>query len=175
MSPSAHSGSSHSSGGGGFGGGPHGLHGGGISYNQVIVRIVIFAFASLFLLIAGLVTIESCDKSMDNKSVNTSASTDILTENSEIYVKEIGRTCNWDSEYECYYDQTTECYFWKNDTINPPQWQYWFEGISSDYGDYGCMEYDFELGIWYIEVSAGKWEPLPGKYYSTDLWHFSSV
>lgn len=142
---------------------------------------MVFIFVSLILSFAGFVIIKSCNRSLDNNNKSTdmpvtiSASADIQTENSEIYVEEIGRTCKWDSEYECYYDEPTDCYFWKNDTVHPPQWQYWYEGISSDYGDYGWMEYDFEVGIWYIEVSDGAWEPLPAEYYSTDLWHFATI
>ena len=91
----------------------------------------------------------------------------------DIFVSEIGRTCKWDSEYESYYDEPTDCYFWKNDTINPVQWQYWYEDISSDYGDYGWMEYDFDENRWYIEVSDGDWIRLPNRYDTTDLWHLS--
>lgn len=54
-----------------------------------------------------------------------------------MYVKEIGRECRWLSQYESYYDQVTDCYFWYNDTIEFPDWQYWYEGISSDYGEFG--------------------------------------
>ena len=93
---------------------------------------------------------------------------------SEIFVEEIGRTCKWDSESESYYDKTSDCYFWMNDTIDTPQWQYWYEDISSDYGDYGWMEYDFEESIWYIEVAEGDWDPLSNGYDTTELWHFST-
>ncbi|NLT12588.1 MAG: hypothetical protein GXY06_09305 [Clostridiaceae bacterium] len=110
-------------------------------------------------------------------SQNISGALDVKSgesDNQEIFVSEIGRTCPWDSEYESYYDKTTDCYFWQNDTINPPEWQYWYEGISSDFGDYGWMEYDYDENIWYIEVSDGEWNPLPEKYDTTKLWHFST-
>lgn len=107
--------------------------------------------------------------SEDNKNQDSN-----LGNQEDIYVDAIGRTCKWDSEYESYYDKTTDCYFWMNDTIDPPQWQYWYEGISSDYGDYGWMEYDFDEKIWYIEVSDDTWKPLPEKYDTTELWHFST-
>ena len=35
------------------------------------------------------------------------------------------------------------------------QWQYWVEGLSSDYGDAGWMEYND--GQWYIETRPGSW------------------
>lgn len=88
-----------------------------------------------------------------------------------IYVPEIGRECVYDAGSENYYDKVTDCYFWLNNTLNTPVWQYWYEGISSDYGDYGWMEYDYSKNAWFIETRKGKWEELPS-YYNTDkLWH----
>ena len=89
----------------------------------------------------------------------------------EIYVSEIDRTCKYYDEYESYYDKKTDCYFWYNDESSPAQWQYWYEGISSDYGDYGWMEYDEYEECWYIEKSAGNWIKLPSKYDTSKLWH----
>ena len=88
-----------------------------------------------------------------------------------IYVEEIGRTCYLDGED--WYDSQTKCWFYYNDTVSPYQWQYWYEGISSDYGDYGWMEYDMSEGAWYIETDAGKWVHLPGNYDTKDLWHMA--
>ena len=85
-----------------------------------------------------------------------------------IYVDEIGRTCYLDGDN--YYDEETQCWFWYNEERSV--WQYWYEGISSDYGDYGWMEYDYTDQKWYIETSQGKWEELPAKYSTDRLWHF---
>ena len=87
------------------------------------------------------------------------------------YVKALGRSCEWNKEYESYYDPETDCYFWYNDTTKTHTWQYWYEGISSDYGDYGWMEYDASKSLWYIEVSDGEWIELPSKYDRSRLWH----
>jgi hypothetical protein len=87
------------------------------------------------------------------------------------YVGSLGRYCEWDDKYECYYDAETDCYFWYNDTTKTHTWQYWYEGISSDYGDYGWMEWDSSEMQWYIEVSDGDWEPLPEEYDRARLWH----
>ena len=87
------------------------------------------------------------------------------------YVKSIGRYCDWDDEMECYYDPETDCYFWYNDTTKTHTWQYWYEDISSDYGDYGWMEYDASEKQWYIEVSDEEWVELPSEYDRSDLWH----
>lgn len=87
------------------------------------------------------------------------------------YVKSIGRYCDWDDEMECYYDPETDCYFWYNDTTKTHTWQYWYEGISSDYGDYGWMEFDSTEKQWYIEVSDGEWIELPSEYDRSNLWH----
>lgn len=87
------------------------------------------------------------------------------------YVKSIDRTCEWNDEFDCYYDPVTDCYFWYNDTTKTHTWQYWYEGISSDYGDYGWMEWDSTEQQWYIEVSDGEWTELPAEYDRSYLWH----
>lgn len=88
-----------------------------------------------------------------------------------IYVEEIGRTCYLDGED--WYDSKTECWFYFNDTASPYQWQYWYEGISSDYGDYGWMEYDMGEEAWYIETDNGNWVHLPSNYDTSKLWHMT--
>lgn len=91
------------------------------------------------------------------------------------YVEELGRYCPWLPSYESYYDQVTDCYFWYNDTIDHPSWQYWYESISSDFGDYGWMEYDEVEQKWYIEVSDSQWSVLPEKYNTDDLWYIHVI
>ena len=73
---------------------------------------------------------------------------------------------------EDWYDSETQCWFWYNDEQAPYQWQYWYEGISSDYGDYGWMEFDMDTQTWTIEKSNGVWIDLPDSYDTTYLWHF---
>ena len=91
-------------------------------------------------------------------------------ENDEgFFVEEIGRTCYWYDEYESYYDEESDCYFWYKEADEV--WEYWYEGISSDYGDYGWMQYDYFDEAWYIEVSDGDWQVLPDKYDASSLWH----
>lgn len=103
------------------------------------------------------------------KTISSEETTEAIDDS--IYVEEIGRTCEWVSEYDSYYDKPSDCYFgYKEDT---DEWQYWYEGISSDYGDYGWMEYDYGDGNWYIETSNGNWELLPDKYDTSKLWHFN--
>ena len=87
------------------------------------------------------------------------------------YVKSLGRSCDWNDEYDCYYDKETDCYFWYNDTTNTHTWQYWYEGISSDFGDYGWMEWDSTEEEWYIEEYEGSWIILPDEYDRSNLWH----
>ncbi|MCR4584877.1 MAG: hypothetical protein K5686_04060 [Lachnospiraceae bacterium] len=89
-----------------------------------------------------------------------------------IYVEEIGRKCYPDGENM--YDRVSDCWFWFNTELLPAQWQYWYEGISSDFGDYGWMEYDDEEGKWYVEVADGDWQELSG-YDTSNLWHFKDA
>ncbi len=70
-----------------------------------------------------------------------------------------------------YYDKATEGYAYYNTDLSPAQFQYWFEGISSDYGDYGWMEYDQDQNKWYIEVASEDWQVLPDKYDTSRLWY----
>ncbi len=88
-----------------------------------------------------------------------------------IYVEEIGRTCYLDGKD--WYDAQTQCWFYYNADVSPYQWQYWYEGISSDYGDYGWMEYDMNEDVWYIETEDGKWVHLPTGYDTSQLWHMT--
>lgn len=75
----------------------------------------------------------------------------------------------WDAESESYYDAETQYWLWYNTDMTPPVWQYWIDGISSDFGDYGWMEHDSDG--WWIEASYGNWIKLPDKYDSTNLWY----
>jgi hypothetical protein len=76
----------------------------------------------------------------------------------------------WDANSDSYYDPETNTYFWYNTDLENPVWQYWVEGVSSDYGDYGWMEYN--NGKWYVEVSDGNWREYTGNpsgfWYITD-------
>ena len=78
----------------------------------------------------------------------------------------------WDAESESYYDSSTECWIWYNTNVTPAVWQYWYEGISSEY-DEGWMEYDAGEQRWYIEATHGNWIKLPAKYDASKLWHIS--
>lgn len=90
-----------------------------------------------------------------------------------IYVSELERSVKWSNEYDSYYDPQTDCYFFLNTDVEPEIWQYWFESISSDYGDYGWMEYDYKERRWYIQTGNNTWEVLPSKYKNDpNLWYF---
>lgn len=79
----------------------------------------------------------------------------------------------WDYGAESYYDPESDCYVWYNTDVAPNLWQYWYEDISADYGDYGWMEY--ESDSWFIEVSNGYWIDLPSKYDTSSLWHIKNA
>ncbi|MBR6377960.1 MAG: hypothetical protein IKS05_09400 [Oscillospiraceae bacterium] len=75
----------------------------------------------------------------------------------------------WDSSEDCYIEPTSQLCAWYNTDVNPNLWQYWYEPISGNYGDYGWMEYEDDL--WYIEVDEGQWEPVSEEYDTSPLWH----
>ena len=77
----------------------------------------------------------------------------------------------WDSDADSYYDASSDCWIWYNTDVEPAIWQYWYEGISSDYGDYGWMEHD--SSGWYIEKSQNNWIQLPSKYDTGELWYIA--
>lgn len=77
------------------------------------------------------------------------------------------KTLVWLSDIEDWYDADSDCYLWFNAEFSV--WQYWYEGISSDYGDYGWMEHDDDG--WYIEASEGNWIKLPRQYDTGRLWY----
>ena len=75
----------------------------------------------------------------------------------------------WSSGDDSYYDSASGLYLWYNTDLSPNLWQYWYEPISGDYGDYGWMEY--ENGVWYIEAEQAQWLPVPASYDTAPLWH----
>ena len=82
------------------------------------------------------------------------------------------KTLKWQAADDCFYEPVSDCYLWYNTDVEPALWQYWYEGISSDYGDYGWMEY--EEGKWYVEAGENNWILLPdSKYDMSKVWHFS--
>ena len=81
--------------------------------------------------------------------------------------QEADKSLEWMDLFESYYDEETETYLWYNTDVSPALWQYWVEGVSSDY-DSGWMEY--EDGTWYIQ----KGEDDPYTVYDGDtseFWH----
>ena len=79
------------------------------------------------------------------------------------------KTLVWDADADSYYDASSDCWLWYNEDVDPAVWQYWYEGISSDFGDYGWMEH-YSDG-WFIEESEGNWIPLPEIYDQSGLWY----
>ncbi len=115
--------------------------------------------------------VQNSQESPDGRSNGDASGAKVGNTKNSIYVEEIGRTCYLDGSD--WYDSATECWFWFNDEEAPAQWQYWFEGISSDYGEFGWMEYDMNEGAWYIEASEGNWVHLPDSYDISGLWHMT--
>ncbi|MBR0353210.1 MAG: hypothetical protein IJH53_08395 [Oscillospiraceae bacterium] len=81
------------------------------------------------------------------------------------------KVMQWSNYDDSYYDPDSDCWIWCNTDMSPRVWQYWYEGISSDFGDYGWMEHE-DTG-WYIEESEGRWIELPDSYDTSGLWYIS--
>ena len=79
------------------------------------------------------------------------------------------RILYYDESADSYYDESSDCWLWYNTYVEPAVWQYWYEGISSDFGDYGWMEHDDEG--WWIEEDDGSWIALPDEYDADALWY----
>ena len=106
-------------------------------------------------------------------TVSQSAAAQQQAKHEDIYVPALERSVSWSSEYDCYYDKMTDCYFLLNTDVEPEVWQYWFETVSSAYGDYGWMEWDAKEQKWYVETGENRWELLPEKDQGSNyLWHF---
>ena len=88
------------------------------------------------------------------------------------YFSDLGKECQRDSSGR-YRDDDSGCYFRLNTDKDLPVWQYWYDGISSEFEKYGWMEYNYSEGIWYIEANNNNWIPLPDKYDDSGLWHMS--
>ena len=78
------------------------------------------------------------------------------------------KVLRWSYDGESYRDIETGLYLWYNTEVEPPLWQYWYEPISGNYGDYGWMEY--EDGRWYIETQKNIWLLVPEEYDVSQLW-----
>jgi len=127
----------------------------------------------MFMVIAVATAVYQSHITNRNQTISSS-NTENNQDKDSLYIEALGRTCYWVNEYESYYDPVTDCYFWYNNKIDHPDWQYWYEGISSKYDGYGWMEYDYIEEQWYIETSNGKWEKLSeniAKSNTIRLWH----
>ena len=164
--------------------------------SKIIVGICIFIlviFPALFMLaMMGLVffeVIKDASSSSEDSGTRSSsgyespADTNLEIYGDTLYLDDQGngeykivtaeddyeKKLKWDYGYDSYYDRDTDCYIWYNTDVSPNLWQYWYENISSDYGDYGWMEY--EPTGWYIEKGYSDWIQLPDKYDTSTLWH----
>jgi hypothetical protein len=73
----------------------------------------------------------------------------------------------WDEDFCGYYDDRSDGYVWYD--VNRKKWEFWFNGISSDYKDYGWMVYKPEG--WRIQRDYVDWIKLPEKYDRSKLWY----
>ncbi|MCR5213073.1 MAG: hypothetical protein K6E10_01535 [Eubacterium sp.] len=73
----------------------------------------------------------------------------------------------WDDEFCGYYDDMSDGYVWYD--VKRKKWKYWFNGISTDYKDYGWMVYEPEG--WKIQKDQVDWIELSEKYDRSKLWY----
>lgn len=73
----------------------------------------------------------------------------------------------WNEEFCGYYDDRSDGYVWYD--VKRKNWKYWFNGISTDYKDYGWMVYKPEG--WRIQKDDVDWIKLPEKYDRSRLWY----
>jgi hypothetical protein len=73
----------------------------------------------------------------------------------------------WDEDFCGYYDDRSDGYVWYD--AERKKWKYWFNGISTDYKDYGWMVYEPEG--WRIQKDDVDWIKLPEKYDRSMLWY----
>lgn len=139
---------------------------------DLLTRIICFSILGLIVLGLGIPAVRQLREESPSETYSITAT---QSAPSSYFVEELGRSCPWDSYSESYYDSITDCYFWYNDEVDIPTWQYWYESISSDFGDYGWMEYDEYEGKWYIEADYGNWIELPDNYATDDLWYIHEL
>ncbi len=142
----------------------------GSKISRVIEKIILFFFTLPFIIGIGFVGFAALHE-VKEKAVRKDSNIDLFGK--EVYVESIDRTLEWNDKYESYYDPVSDCYIWYNTDVEPAVWQYWYEDISSDFGDYGWMEYELQEDQWYIEKSKGNWIELPERYDASKLWHIT--
>lgn len=76
----------------------------------------------------------------------------------------------WNEEFCGYYDDRSDGYVWYD--VKRKNWKYWFNGISTDYKDYGWMVY--QPNGWRIQRDDVDWIKLPEKYDRSRLWYIES-
>lgn len=121
--------------------------------------------------LGGIALLDDDDSSYDNDNSNSVVNTNIELFGETFYYQDY--KFEWYDEYDSYYNEDYDVYVWYDTDDDPAVWQYWYEGISSDYGDYGWMEYELDEDQWYIEVDDGDWVTLPSKYDADELLYFT--
>ncbi len=138
--------------------------------NLALTMSVFIIAVTVFTILTGMFTAIFNSATRTNSTYDAPSNTDIF--GTELYLDQISfhvyeittdkseadKILKWDYGADSYYDEEADCYLWYNTDVAPNLWQYWYEGISSQYPDYGWMEH--ESGGWYIETSSSHWEPL---------------
>lgn len=140
---------------------------------STITSIIAFVIAITVALGCFIFAFASSVKNGLSRNDTPSVDSNLFLFGDTIHVDSIDRDLHWNTEYESYYDPDTDCYVWYNTDVEPAVWQYWYEDISSDFGDYGWMEYELDEDQWYIEDRDSHWIELPDSYDTSNLWYIT--
>ena len=159
------------------------------------LKVLAGGFIAIMLLVSGVNLVRWISSRTQQQTTPTPetiivddwGSTEVETDNTAIFGQQLYLSRNGDGSYtisnkdsydviaewssydEAYHDEKTDMWFWYNNYVEPGVWQYWYDDISYDFGDYGWMEY--EDGIWWIERDYGDWIQVPSNYDTSVLWH----
>ena len=78
-----------------------------------------------------------------------------------------GKKLEYVASEDSYYDKENDYWVWYSKDYNV--WQYWYEPISSNFGDYGWMEHDYEG--WWIEADRDNWIKVPSNFDTSKLYY----
>ena len=94
-----------------------------------------------------------------------------LTKNSDntysLSSSSTGKKLEYVASEDSYYDAENDFWLWYSKEYGV--WQYWYEPISSNFGEYGWMEHDYDG--WWIEAADRNWIKVPSNFDTSKLYY----